>query len=251
MIIDAHMHITENDEANNILACLEKGDILGLVAGTKPEDCHRVHELAQRCNRIIPTYGLHPWYADNASFKDMEPYLTVCPVIGEIGLDSVWCDVVLNVQRKILVAQLDLAEERGCPVILHTKGQEKEIARIIADYTMPVIVHWYSSENYLDKYLELDCYFTVGPDVHINPAVQQIAREVPLERLFVESDGISAVEWATGKAITPQELPAILSAGMNYIAGVKNVAPEIVRAQMEENLARLLNCSHPAFVIND
>lgn len=250
MIIDAHLHITENDEKNNILACFEKGNILGLVAGTNPEDCHRIHELAQRCNLIIPTYGLHPWYADKASFKDMEPYLTACPIIGEIGLDSVWCDVDLNDQRKIFIAQLDLAEERGCPVILHTKGQEKEIARIIADYTVPVIVHWYSSENFLDKYLERNCYFTVGPDVHINPAVQQIVREVPLDRLFVESDGISAVEWATGIAITPQELPSILEASMNFIARAKNVDPETVRAQMEENLARLLKGSDLGFVLN-
>lgn len=241
MIIDAHLHITENDEKNGILTCIEKGNILGFVAGTNPEDCHRIHKLAQRCNLIIPTYGLHPWYADKYSLKDMEPYLTACPIIGEIGLDSVWCDVDLNVQKKIFVAQLDLAEERGCPVILHTKGQEKEIARIISDYTVPVIVHWYSSENYLDKYLERDCYFTVGPDVHTNPAVQQLVRKVPLNRLFVESDGISAVEWATGIAITPQEWPSILSASMNFIAGVKNVAPETVRTQMEENLAGLLN----------
>lgn len=240
MIIDAHLHITEKDVENQILACMEKKNILGLVAGTNPEDCHRIHELAQRCNRIIPTFGLHPWYADKASLKDMEPYLTACTVIGEIGLDSVWCDVDLNVQRKIFVAQLDLAEERGCPVMLHTKGQEKEIARIIADYTVPVIVHWYSSETFLDKYLERDCYFTVGPDVHINPAVQQIVREASLNRLFVESDGLTAVEWATGKAITPQELPSILSASMNFIAGAKNVDLETVRAQMEENLTRLL-----------
>jgi len=249
MIIDAHLHITENDVNNNILACIDKGNILGLVAGTYPEDCHMIHELALRCHRIIPTYGLHPWYADKAGLKDMEPYLTACPIIGEIGLDSVWCDVNLNVQRKIFIAQLDLAEERGCPVILHTKGQEKEIARIIADYTVPIIVHWYSSENFLDKYLERDCYFTVGPDVHINPAVQQIAREVPIERLFVESDGISAVEWATGKTITPQELPSILSASMNFIARAKNVDPETVRAQMEKNLERLLKDSDTGFAL--
>ncbi|NLX64815.1 MAG: hydrolase TatD [Clostridiaceae bacterium] len=250
MIIDAHLHITEDDEKNKILDCIEKENILALVAGTNPEDCHRIHKMAQRCNRIIPTYGLHPWYADKASLKDMEPYLASCPVIGEIGLDSVWCDVDLNVQRKIFVAQLDLAEKRGCPVILHTKGQEKEIALIIADYTVPVIVHWYSSENFLDKYLERVCYFTVGPDVHINPAVQQVVREVPLDRLFVESDGISAVEWATGKAITPQELPSILSASMDFIAKAKNVDPGIVRTQMEENLARLLKSSDPGFVLN-
>lgn len=245
MIIDAHLHITEKDVENQILTCMEKEDILGLAAGTNPEECRWIKELSRCCNRIIPTYGLHPWYANKTDPKAMEPYLRECAIIGEIGLDSVWCDVDLACQRKVFIAQLNLAEEKGCPVMLHTKGQEKEISQIITDYTMPVIVHWYSSENHLEKYLERGCYFTIGPDVHINPAVQQIVREAPLNRLFVESDGLSAVEWATGKAISPLELSSVLLASMKFIAGVKNVDLAAAGMQMEENLARILKVSDP------
>jgi len=155
-------------------------------------------------------------------------------------MDSVWCNIDLACQRKAFIAQLEIAEERGCPVILHTKGQEREIAKIISEYTMPVIVHWYSSENDPDPYLNRDCYFTVGPDVHINPAVQRIVREASLNRLFIESDGISAVEWATGMAITPDDLPQLLRNSMTYIAETKKIDFSVVEKSMEMNFNHLI-----------
>ncbi len=118
------------------------------------------------------------------------------PVIGEIGMDSVWCDVPLSKQEKVFCAQLELASALKKPVVLHTKGQEKKIAGLIRNYENTYLVHWYSGEEGLSEFLELDCYFTVGPDVFYNPSVQRAARLAPENRLLVETDGCSAVKWA-------------------------------------------------------
>lgn len=240
MLIDAHMHITKKDVENGMLTILEKEDMVGLVSGTDPVNSAFVRQLSENRKHVIPTYGLHPWYADQYKPEDMTDYLQSCPIIGEIGMDTVWCDVDPGIQRRIFRLQMDIAQERGCPVVLHTKGQEKEIAKIIADYTVPVIVHWYSSDEDLELYLRRDCYFTVGPDFRKNPAVRQVIREVPLNRLFVESDGISAVEWAVGKAIMPGELPSLLLDGMKFISGLKTVELSTVQKEMENNLKRLI-----------
>lgn len=241
MLIDAHMHITEEDVENGILSVFAKEDMVGLAAGTDPVSCAFVRQLSENRRHIIPTYGLHPWYAGRYRLEDMADYLQSCPIIGEIGMDTVWCGVAPDLQRRIFRLQMDIAQERGRPVILHTKGQEKEIAEIIADYTMPVIVHWYSSEDYLEMYLKRDCYFTAGPDLRRNPAVRQIIREAPLNRLLVESDGISSVRWATGKAITPEELPLLLLDSMSCISEIKGIELRAVRKEMENNLKRLIS----------
>lgn len=241
LLIDAHMHITKNDIENGILDVMAKEDLYGLVSGTDPENCSFIRQLSENCNHIIPTCGLHPWYTDKYKLEDMADYLQSCPIIGEIGMDTVWCNVDIAIQRKIFRLQMDIAQERGCPVILHTKGQEKEIGEIIADYTMPVIVHWYSSGDDLELYLRRDCYFTAGPDLIYNPAVQQVIREVPLNRLFVESDGISAVKWATGIAIMPDELPSLLMDGLKFISVSKAVDLSTVQKEMENSLNRLIN----------
>lgn len=235
MIIDAHLHLTQEDIDHNMIEIMEQNHLYGLVAGTNPKEWKWLQKLAHTSKHIIPTYGLHPWYSDQYELAKLAPYLAEATCIGEIGMDSVWCDVDLKQQRKVFIAQLDMAQEKGCPVILHTKGQEKEIAKIMADYTMVTLVHWYSCEDFLDLYLQQDCYFTVGPDVRTNKAVQQLVREVPLDRLFVESDGLSALEWVKGEKVGHHELLFYLMDTMSYIASEKKIPFTKVKEQMVKN----------------
>lgn len=240
MIIDAHLHLSQKD-AEHLIQIMTEHQVYGLVAGTHPEEWKWLQKLASTTKYIFPTYGLHPWYADQYHISEIVPYLETATCIGEIGMDSIWCGVDLRQQRKIFIAQLDMAEEKGCPVILHTKGQEKEIAKIIADYTMPVLVHWYSIEDFLDLYLERDCYFTIGPDVKTNQAVQQVVKAAPLHRLFVETDGLSALEWMRGRSVEMDEIPTSLIETMIYIAEEKGVAFTKVKKQMAENLTNYMS----------
>ena len=124
------------------------------------------------------------------------PYLEKCQVIGEIGMDSLWCNVPLKRQKEVLEKQLQIAAEWKKPVVLHTKDQEREILELIKKYPNTYLVHLYSADHDLDGYLDLDCYFSVGPDVIWNPAVQQVAKRVPENRILLETDGMEAVKWA-------------------------------------------------------
>lgn len=241
MIIDAHLHLTEEDVENNIIGIMEENDIYGLVAATNPVEAKWLDKLAAATENIFPTYGLHPWYCNQYSLAEMVPYLDKADCIGEIGMDIVWCDIDLKLQERVFVGQLDIAEKKQCPVILHTKGQEEKIAKIIADYTMPVLLHWYSCQDFLDMYIEIGCYFTIGPDVRTNKAVQQIVKELPLDRLLVESDGLSSLEWIGEKIVTVKDLPAFLMDSMAYVAKEKGVSFGEVKEQMAQNLTLFLS----------
>lgn len=63
-------------------------------------------------------------------------------------------------------------------------------------YPNRYLVHWYSCGQHLEEYLDQDCYVSIGPDVVWNPAVQEAARQVPEDRLLIETDGLGAVKWA-------------------------------------------------------
>lgn len=243
MLIDGHLHLTQKDIDNNILDIMAINNIYGLVVGTNPVEWRWLQEIANKNEHILPTYGLHPWYSDKYHLDELVPYLHNIILMGEIGMDSIWCDIDLKEQKKVFIAQMDLAEEKKCPVILHTKGQEKEIAEIIQDYTMPILVHWYSCEEFLDLYIKRDCYFTIGPDVRINKAVQQVVKKVPLNRIFVESDGISALEWVKGRKLEARELPINLIDTMKYISIEKGVSFIKVKEQMIKNLANYMSNS--------
>lgn len=240
MIIDGHLHLPPKDMQKRMLDVMVENNLYGLMAGCNPPEWRRLQKFVSNCENIIPTYGLHPWYADQYSLSEMSPYLDKIVCLGEIGMDSVWCQVDLKKQYDVFLGQLDIAEEKKLPVILHTKGQEKEIANIIKDYSMPILVHWYSCNEFLSMYLEKGCYFTIGPDVKTNKAVEQVVKEAPISHLLVESDGLSALEWVYNKKIEVEELPSYLIDTMNVIAQIKGLSFTQVKEQMVKNLTAYL-----------
>ena len=133
---------------------------------------------------------------------------------------------------------LALAAGRKRPAVLHVKGMEREAAETIRDYPGRYLVHWYSDMDGLDAYLDQDCYFTVGPDVEQNPAVQQVAERADLTRLLVETDGFSAVQWALGEDFPLKDLRGALENSLRWIARVKGVTEDYAAGQIEENFWR-------------
>jgi len=65
-LYDAHNHLQDERlarEREAILAALARENIAGMVVnGAREADWPQVRALAQRCPRIIPAYGYHPWY---------------------------------------------------------------------------------------------------------------------------------------------------------------------------------------------
>lgn len=227
MLIDAHAHID-----------VERPNVLTVLCGTDPVSAKDV--MKKRSDLVITSCALHPWYADRFSVEEMLQYIKENPVVGEIGLDNVWTDVPMDIQRKVFHEQLALAEKLRKPIVLHTKGMEKEIAEMIAPFRTKKLVHWYSCMGYLDMYLEQDCYFSVGPDHGENPAVREVIRRVPLNRLLTETDGLSAVEWAIGRKAAADEVETVIRGELAAISEAKGVPLFDAEVAIHENLMRFL-----------
>ena len=88
-LCDAHAHPGNGAET----AARRAQGIRTALCGTDPENARLVEEMCAREALFTPTYGLHPWKTARFTVREMEPWLEKCRVIGEIGLDSVWCDV--------------------------------------------------------------------------------------------------------------------------------------------------------------
>lgn len=95
----------------------------------------------------------------------MFPLLKKGTIIGEIGMDSVWCDVDLKIQKEVFEKQLQLAQALNKPVILHTKGQEKTILELIVNTQIHMLYIgmdvWIMSKNMM----KVVSYFTIGPSI--------------------------------------------------------------------------------------
>ena len=170
----------------------------------------------------------------------MEPILRQVSVIGEIGLDNVWCTVDLGVQRTVFERQLAFAQQLGKPVILHTKGMEREILDTIRRYPNRYLVHWYACPHWLQDYIDLGCWFTVGPDAALDRDVAHLAQTVPLDRLLIESDGLDGIAWGQHATLTPADYPAAMERHLHTIAVLRGLTAEALLSVLMHNLDTFL-----------
>lgn len=208
--------------------------------------CRNASEEAGFSTRL--SFGIHPWYSDRYNPEAYKTYFELCDAVGEIGMDSVWCEVPLMQQRKMFELQLQLAADLGKPIVLHTKGQEQEIAEIIRDFPGKICVHWYSGEiRHLEQYLQKECYFTLGPDFmwrKQEELYQYMIQNIPEDRLFLETDGLDAVIWAYEEAgrmyddldHTYMLLGDIMYGNLQELSACKKKKPKEMRMKLQQNL---------------
>ena len=235
-VFDAHAHAGHAAECASRI----RHGILTMLSCGNPAQAQEAESLCHQSAVFSMTAGVHPWYAASVSLGDMRPWMEHAALIGEIGLDSVWCDTPIAMQRRLFAAQLDWAAARGKGIVLHTKGCEDEIARLTEGFPHPIVVHWYSgNQDALDRFLAQGCYLTIGPDVSCNPCVQAAARLAPDERILFETDGMDAVRWALGDAAAQNPGDA-LRRSLTAAAQLRGQSPDIRLQHANGNFLRLL-----------
>lgn len=257
-VIDMHAHLSlsetgDHDKIKQELELRREQGIFTCFSTGNPGEWRQLEAYRTR-EELLISFGIHPWYADQYTLEECRAYLEQSDFIGEIGMDSVWCQVPLRVQERQLEVQLQLAGALKKPVILHTKGQEKKISQILRGFQGKACVHWYSGDiKDLEAYLEQDCYFTLGPDTRElctaedrrRTAERQVRwrmlREIPAERLFVETDGLSAIAWARGvQEVKVEEISKTLQENLAFAAQIKGMTADALEEQMKKNLRAFL-----------
>lgn len=219
MYIDLHHHMSNATELQTWRRFFSEYPDFGLYlvsCATHAEEAKWLFsEVAADENlarHVVPVTGLHPWYADGGiqAVQALRPYLEQSPIIGEIGLDRPWCTVPLSAQQEVFYAQLEIAYLLKKPVLIHSKGYEETVLKMLRDFPYPKVIHWYSASDHrlLDDYLALGCHFTLGADRMRNPDCRPVWELVPLEYLHLESDGYEAILWAEENFGTPETLAA-------------------------------------------
>lgn len=267
VIWDMHAHLTclTNEKYHNVsyeekklLAYEELNDrrsqnIAAFFSCGTPEEWEFMQQVIREQHmkeqEVRLSFGIHPWYSDQYDPEEYRAYFGKCEAVGEIGMDSVWCEIPLAQQRKVFEKQLQIAADLQKPVILHTKGQEREIAEMIRDFPGKICVHWYSgSIQDLEQYLQKDCYFTLGPDFmwkKDGELYQYMLQNIPDDRLFLETDGLDAVLWAYEEAgmvyvDTYLLLRKIMYGNLQHLSICKKKKPKEMLLTLQQNLLDFL-----------
>jgi TatD DNase family protein len=149
---------------------------------------------------IIPFYsiGIHPWYINEERLDidlqiiEQKLALNNCLALGECGLDK-RIEIPLEIQKKVLKAQLFLAEKYQKPLVLHCVAAFQEIIQIKKELNVkvPLIIHGFSkNEPTAKQLLDNGFYLSFGKYLVRNPELKTVFQSVPNDRFFLETDTI-------------------------------------------------------------
>lgn len=195
----AHLDLLEEDVGQALDRARSVGVTEVVTIGIDLPSSRQAVELAHRFPNVHAVVGIHPHDAsdlDAAALAELRR-LAGDPVvvgIGETGLDFYRNLSPRPDQERAFRALLELALELGLPAVIHDREAHAETMEILGDYAPfdgRLVMHCFSGDLQMAReILDMDGYISVAGPVTFKNArkLPDIVRELPLERLIVETD---------------------------------------------------------------
>lgn len=200
--------------------------------------------------RILPAYGIHPCYVDQAIETDLASLEVAInaqrPIaIGEIGLDGYPGAPDIELQRRWFEDQLVLAIEYGLPVIMHVRHAVEDVIRMLKRVQgnqrkiLGGIAHAYNgSAEQAEQLIRLGFLLGFGGSLTYEGStrIRRLATQLPVTCLALETDAPDmSPSWLRQKRNESSVLPQIAET----LARLRGTVPKALRAQVGLNLLRL------------
>jgi TatD DNase family protein len=255
---DAHNHLQDpkfDSDRASIVALLQALNVKRMVVnGTAENDWSRVQALAANDPSVIPSFGLHPWFAA-ARTPDWKHSLeqvlaSTRSAIGETGLDRYIPNYDIVDQKIVFEHHLRLAVEMNLPVAIHCLYAIDDLLGVLERVPVPAcgfLIHAYScGAKWVDRFVQLGAYFSFS-GYFLNQGKEErleVFKLIPNERLLVETD-------APSMSLPPEKERFSLPAGerLNHpgnllvaykeLAALRGVSEDDLQRQVEQNFVRL------------
>lgn len=202
-------------------------------------------EMSKKYENFYTSAGFHPECMERLPenyIEILEKLLDENPqirAIGEIGLDYHYDGYDREAQIEVLSKQLELANERGLPVILHCRDALQDFMVLLNKYKPKGVVHCFSgSAETAKEIIKLDMYigFTGVLTFKNAKKAKKALVEVPDDRLLLETDCpyMAPVPYR-GKRCTSDMIEKIAECA----AEIKETSPQEIADQTNKNARRL------------
>lgn len=254
MLVDSHAHIGaprfDRDRDKVMDRAREAGVSFVVDVGSDLKSSKMAIGITQQYGEVYAAVGFHPHNASRMINGDLERLseLTQQPkvvAIGEIGLDFYRNLSPRDTQIKAFKRQLELAEKLGLPVIIHCREAQQEVLSILTDWAggseqdKPLgVLHCFSGDMELaGRYIEMGFLISIaGPVTYRNSHAVEIARDIPLEKLVVETDcPYLAPHPYRGK----RNEPSYLSFVVEKIGQIRRLPGDLIAEQTANNAIQL------------
>jgi TatD DNase family protein len=203
LFVDTHAHLYsrqfESDREQMLDRMLESGVRMAFLPNIDLESIPPMHALCDhRPDVCIPMMGLHPCHVGEdwvevlqvmVEWLDRRPYAAV----GEIGLDAYWDKSTLPRQEEAFRVQIRWANERGLPIVIHSRETMEDCIRIVEeerDAELKGVFHCFTgTSEQAGRIIAMGFHLGVGGVyTYKNSGLTTALANIPLESLVLETD---------------------------------------------------------------
>jgi len=247
-IIDSHCHLDFPDFAGDLDAVVERARAAGvermITIGTRVSKAAGVAAIAERYDDVFFTIGTHPHEAAGEGAEDFEAMRTFarhpkCVGIGEAGLDYHYDSAPRDVARRVFRGHIALARELDLPLVIHTRDADDDMGAILTQEMgqgrFRAVLHCFTASRALaETALGLGLMISFSGVVTFKKSedLRGLARDVPLERLLVETD---APYLAPAPHRGRRNEPAFVVATAGVVAEARGIALEALASATRAN----------------
>lgn len=278
--IDTHAHLNISafaDDYKEVIAKCHAEEVVMTNVGTQKDTSKRAVEIAEEYeDGVYAIVGLHPvhttksyhdeqelgsetkGFTSRGEVFDVEYYRELCQSkkvigIGECGFDYFRVEKdTKEVQEEAFIAQIQLANELGLPLMIHTRDAKGNQASALPgvgnvyDDTLEVLKQYAKVPGnihfYAGNYEQAKKFFDIGFSVSFTGVItfakdyEEVVRNAPLDMIHAETDCpyVAPVPYR-GKRCEPWMVQEVYK----KIALIRGEDEEVVRKQLLENARKL------------
>jgi len=252
MLVDHHCHLDFPDFETELDVVIARAKAVGVVTlvsiSTRIRRFDKLLQLVLEHDNVFCSVGTHPHYAHEeldipaSEIVNLARHPKVV-AIGEAGLDYFYDNNPREAQAQGFRNHIAAARETGLPLVIHARDADEDVAAILEEETakgrFSAVLHCYTGGADLARRgLALGLYISFSGILTFkkSDALRDIARDVPLDRLLVETD---APYLAPGKYRGKRNEPAYVVETAGQLARVKGIAFEELARVTTDNFHRL------------
>ncbi|EMB4308050.1 TPA: TatD family hydrolase [Pseudomonas aeruginosa] len=253
MLVDSHCHLDRLDLAahgGSLDAALDAARARGvgqfLCIGVSADNAQAVKALAERYADVHCSVGVHPLDLEPGSAPALDWLLGELAhprvvAIGETGLDYHYEPEAAELQQEAFRLHLEAARITAKPVIVHTREARDDTLALLREAALPQagVLHCFTEDWEMARSaLDLGFYISLSGIVTFRnaDALREVARQVPADRLLVETDSpYLAPIPHRGKPNLPEYVRDVAE----FLATLRGVSLETLAEQTTANFHRL------------
>lgn len=249
-IFDSHAHYDDKrfaEDRDEVLQQIQDNGVTNVInVGCDIESSRAAIALAHKYPFIYAAVGLHPHEsaeADEGYLAEIEQMLSVDKVValGEIGLDYHYDFSPREVQKRVFEEQLQLAQKKDVPVIIHAREATQDTMELLHRYQPKGVVHCFTgSAETAKECVKLGLYIGFTGVVTFPNARKtlEVIDVTPIDKILLETDCpyMAPVPYR-GKRSTSD----MIEKTAEVVARIKNVSTQEMIDIANENTRRLFS----------